>query len=148
MRLAPYIEALQHDLAKVATGSDERTAEIVGRLASALEASLRLRLLEAVSEAARELSAQLPGVRVEVRLDGTDPTLSLADQSGAPPSDETGDYTARISLRLRPALKARIEAAASRESLSVNSWVVAALTDAAEERQRRIGKRLTGFARS
>jgi hypothetical protein len=148
MQLASYVEALQRDLAAVAAAGDARTGELVSRLSSALQASLRLRLLEAVSEAAREVSAQLPEGRVEVRLGGTDPSLVYAEEPRSRAADGDNELSARISLRLPESLKTRIEAAATQESLSVNSWTVAALARAAEERQRRMGKRLTGFARS
>jgi predicted HicB family RNase H-like nuclease len=58
-------------------------------------------------------------------------------------------HTARISLRLPEALKAALETAAAREGISVNSWIVRALsrsTTAAPAGQS--GNRLTGYAKS
>ena len=55
---------------------------------------------------------------------------------------------ARITLRLPESLKAAVEAAASREGLSVNTWLLQVLARSVETRARRGGHRLTGFARS
>ena len=56
--------------------------------------------------------------------------------------------TARISLRLPEGLKASIDAAAAREGVSVNTWLVRALTRSLTGGTSRPGKRLTGFAKS
>ena len=45
--------------------------------------------------------------------------------------------TARINVRLPDALKARAEAAAGREGLSLNAWLVRAATAAVESEDRR-----------
>ena len=63
-----------------------------------------------------------------------------------PPADDA--LTARITLRLSESLKAQIDIAAARESLSVNSWIVRALARGLETRSVRAGRRLTGFAES
>ena len=56
---------------------------------------------------------------------------------------------ARITLRLPEPLKASIEAAAAREGVSVNTWLVRALGRAVTGQARRqTGNRLTGFAES
>lgn len=69
-----------------------------------------------------------------------------------PPVDDDG--TARLTLRLPESLKARAEAAAGASGLSVNAWLVRAVTGALDERptapaapSRHPGRRLTGWAR-
>ncbi len=57
-------------------------------------------------------------------------------------------FSARITLRLPDGLKAGIEAAAAREGVSANSWIVSALGRAVEPRRGRVGHRLTGFGQS
>ncbi|MDX6369695.1 MAG: hypothetical protein QOG93_1197, partial [Gaiellaceae bacterium] len=59
MDVAAYVEALQADLANVAGIGDEAVAEAARRIAAALESSLRLRLTDALGEAAAELTNQL-----------------------------------------------------------------------------------------
>jgi predicted HicB family RNase H-like nuclease len=100
-----------------------------------------------VTAAAHEVSAQLPAGRVEVRLEAGDPVLSFLDEAPAPPAYPAEDTSARITLRLPEALKGSVEAAAAREGVSVNSWLVQTLARAVESRPSR-GNRLTGFARS
>lgn len=150
MQMAPYLHALQEDLARAAElAGGEAAQEAAQRLAGALEASLQLRLLDLLSEIALSLTAQVPG-RVEVRLAGREPELVYVEEEGAEPAPPAGDeaLTARITLRLSESLKAQVEVAAARESLSANAWIVRALARGLETRSVRAGRRLTGYAES
>ena len=151
MQVAPYIEALLADLEAIAAAGDESSAQAGARIAQALRASLGLRLLEVLSDAALELSAQIADGHVEVRLVGQDPNLVyVEDERAAPPPDVGEDASARITLRLPEPLKARIEEAASREGVSVNTWLVRALSRAVSTGVRRsvVGSRITGYTKS
>jgi hypothetical protein len=149
VQLQRFIDALKADLTAVAELGDETTADAAGRLVLTLQASVGLRLLDALSEAALELNERLPSGHVEVRLTGGDPELVyVSDEPEAPAGAADEAYTARITLRLPEALKAGVEAAASREGVSVNTWIVRALSrtsTAAPAAQS--GNRLTGYAR-
>ena len=150
MQIGPYVHALQEDLAAAAALADSEAAREGGRrLAQALEPSLQLRLLDLLSEIALGLSAQVPG-RVEVRLAGREPELVYVEEEQPEPAPAPGDdaLTARITLRLSETLKAQIEVAAASESLSVNAWIVRALSRGLETRSVRVGRRLTGYADS
>jgi hypothetical protein len=150
MQIEGYVQALRDDLVRVAAVGDESTARAAELLAVALESSLGRRLQEALGEAALELSSQLDSGRIEVRIAGGDPELVLVRDDGAvaEPADEA--FTARITLRLPESLKARLEAAATREGVSVNTWLVHMLHHAAEPRGHSGGsrRRLTGYGRS
>jgi hypothetical protein len=154
MQIDGYVQALREDLARIAAVGDESTARAAELLAGALESALGRRLLEAIGEAALELSSQLDDGRVEVRFAGGDPELVLVrDEEAAPvePADEA--FTARITLRLPESLKARLEAAAAREGVSVNTWLVQVLTRTGEPRPSSgLGggsrRRLSGYGRS
>ena len=151
MQIDGYVQALREDLARVAAVGDESTARAAELLAVALESALGRRLLEALGEAALELSGQLEDGRVEVRFAGGDPELVLVrdeEATAAEPADEA--FTARISLRLPESLKARLEAAATRDGVSVNTWLVQVLARVAEPRPSSGGsrRRLTGYGRS
>ncbi len=151
MEAARFVEALERDLAQVAGFGDETTAAAAERLAVALRSAVGIRLLEALTEAALEVSAQLPGGHVEVRLAGQDPALVFVEEAEQPAAGPAADddASARISLRLPESVKAAVEQAAARESLSVNSWIVRALARAiANPPSRGPGRRLTGFAES
>ena len=104
-------------------------------------------LLEALSDAAAEITAALDGATVEVRLRGRDPDLVVTDDPSLPPSRRPGpppprragrgdgdddDVTARITLRLPEALKQRAEAAAAAMRQSLNTWLVDAVRAAAD----------------
>jgi HicB-like protein involved in pilus formation len=149
VEVAPHLEALERDLVAVAALGDAATAEAARRLSAALRASVGLRLLDALGEAALELNAQLPAGHVEVRLAGQDPSLVYVDEGRAPPASDEG-APARITLRLPESLKASIEAAAAREGVSVNTWLVRALARSVSTTTavRGPGNRLQGFGRS
>jgi hypothetical protein len=152
MQIDGYVHALREDLARIAAVGDEHTAHAAELLAVALESSVGRRLLEALGEAALELSSQLESGRIEVRVAGSDPELVyIPDEEPAVEGAFEG-LTARISLRLPESLKQRLEAAANRDGVSLNTWLVQALSRPAEVRpisppggSRR---RLTGYGRS
>ncbi len=151
MQIDGFVQALREDLARVAAVGDESTARAADLLAVALEASLGKRLLEALGEAALELSSQLENGRVEVRVAGGDPELVyVPDEESAPaePADEA--FSARITLRLPESLKIRLEASASIHGVSVNTWLVQVLIRTLEPRSPSGGsrRRLTGYGRS
>jgi hypothetical protein len=151
MQIDGYVQALREDLARVAAVGDESTARAAELLAVALESSLGRRLLEALGEAALELSGQLESGRVEVRVAGGDPELVYVpdEETAAEPADEA--FTARITLRLPESLKNRLETLASAHGLSVNTLIVQVLARGAEPRTPPGGgarRRLTGYGRS
>ena len=150
MQIEGHVQALREDLARVAAVGDESTGRAAELLALALEPSIGRRLQEALAEAALELTAQLESGRVEVRISGGDPELVFVHDEAAGPEPVDEAYTARITLRLPESLKVRVEAAASREGASVNTWLVQALQRAAEPRRPSGGSRnrLTGYGRS
>ena len=148
MQMYGYVQSLQEDLARLAAVGDQSTARAAELVSGALESSLARRLQEALSEAALELSTQLDHGRVEVRVAGVDPELVyVADPAPSSAGDGEESYTARITLRLPESLKDRLERAAAASGVSVNTWLVRALTRAVAPRPRS-GHRLTGYGRS
>lgn len=159
MDLRPYVESLRTDLEAAAGAGDERTRETARLLSGALEASVRLCLLDALSAMAAEVTAATDLAEVEVRMHGRDPEVVVrvpdAPPVAAPPPVEDDDdrATARVTLRLPEPLKAEAEARAGAEGLSVNAWLVRAVAAAVRPVPRGpaatlTGRRLTGFARS
>ena len=154
MQLRPFIEGLQSDLEEIAAVGDDAVGEAARRLTAAVGASAGLRLLDALTDAALELSSQLPSGHVEIRMSGQDPSFVYVEDEGearAPPAAEDA-LVARISLRLPEGLKVAIEAAATRDGVSVNAWLVRSLARAVSSGagggRRGPGNRLTGFGRS
>ena len=151
MQMAPHVTAIQADLANAAGLGDDAIAQAGRRLAEAVGSSLQLRLLDVLAEAALDITAQLPAGQVEVRLAGREPQLVFVpDVGGDAESQPVGDdQSARITLRLPEALKAAVEAAADREGVSTNTFIVRALARALEPRPaRRSGNRLQGYIQS
>jgi len=149
MQLQRFVDSLKADLTAVAELGDETTADAAGRLVLTLQASVGLRLLDALSEAAQELNDKLPSGHVEVRLTGQDPEfVYVSDEPEATATAADEAFTARITLRLPEALKEAVEKAASREGVCVNAYIVRALgrTSTSAPTQQS-GNRLTGYAR-
>jgi hypothetical protein len=150
METARFTSALERDLAAVAAVGDDETAASAERLIQALRGSAGMRLLETLGEAAMEISAQLPEGHVEVRLAGSDPELVyIGGEAAETPAVSAEDgLTARISLRLPESLKRELETAASREGVSLNTWLIRALSRSTAPPVRRSGNRLTGYGRN
>lgn len=154
MDLTPYVEALRRDLAAAAAAGSDEARRIADLLATALEPAARLAILDALSAVAAEVTDALDGSTVEVRLHGREPRVvvtALAPEPAAGPPPGLADDaagTARITLRLPESVKARLEEAATREALSVNTWLVRAIARALEYAPNpRGGRRITGYAR-
>jgi hypothetical protein len=135
-------------LLELAELGGEDAAEVGRRLVDAVDDSLQLALLDLLATVAAEVNGQLDGLRVEVRGSSDPEVVVVADERGGP-APSADDLSARLTLRLPPALKDRITAAADREGVSVNAWVVRVL-DRAGERSgpRGVGRQLRGYASS
>ncbi|MEU6660614.1 hypothetical protein [Streptomyces sp. NPDC046821] len=173
MDLTPYVDNLRRELAVAAEAGGEEARELAERLTAPLESATRLTMLNVLSAAMDEITRELAPGSVDVRLRGLDPDFVVT----APPRDEPagaetvpaepldapapapadGDEggTARVNLRLPAHLKARAEEAAGREGLSVNAWLVRAVSAAVDggarprttEKARTIGQNFTGWVR-
>lgn len=147
-----YVDALLEDLDDLVAIAPEEgeVAAAARRLRRALAASAATRLIEVMTQAALDLSAHLPSGHVEVRLVGHEPELVFVeDEPQAAPKVPTEDpTTARITLRLPQRLKNEIEAAAARDGVSVNTWLIRSLDRSTAGGRHHFGNRLRGFARS
>ncbi|MEY7974671.1 toxin-antitoxin system HicB family antitoxin, partial [Saccharomonospora xinjiangensis] len=90
MDLNPYLSTLRESLATTAGAGDEQLQRAAAVLAATLEPAARLTLMNALSDLAAEVTAQLPDHVVEVRLDGRDVRVvvtggSAAGQTREPP---------------------------------------------------------------
>ena len=149
MKLSPHVDALQQDLAAAAALGDERSAEIGARLADAAARSAPLRFLEALGDAVLEANEQLPSGHLELRLAGGDPSVVFVEAEGAVPAAPADEPSAaRLTLRLPASLKSELEAAAGAEGVSLNTWLVRALSGAASRPSPRSGRRLVGYGRT
>jgi hypothetical protein len=150
MQLEGHVQAIQTDLASAAGLGDDATAEAARRLSDALGSTLHLRLLDLLGEAAAEIGPQLGSGRVEIRLAGRDPELVvLMDEPTEPVQVGVGEeYKGRITLRLPETIKAAVEAAADKEGISTNAWLVQTIARALHHAPagKRGRNRLQGFA--
>ncbi len=155
MDLSPYIESVRTGVTNASSLADEQTQHVAERLGTAIESSTRLALIQALSDAAGTISADLAPSSVELRMIGTDPEFVVSVQSGeaeptllmpetevagagaGEPSSSTEtdeEPVARITLRLPQSVKARVDEMASSEGISTNAWLIRAVMDALSER--------------
>jgi hypothetical protein len=161
MDLSEYAESLRRELNSITRFAGEDIARAAEMLSESLDSTVRLALLDVLSAAAEEITASLDGATIDVRLAGTQPEFVVNATHG--PDDVTHDATegadeagtVRITLRLSENLKTRVESSAASAGVSVNSWLVRAVSRALDGQSSRgprprpgVGKRYTGFARS
>ena len=173
MELDTYVDKLREQLAVAASAGGEETLSLAERLTAALDAAVRLTLLDALSAAAAEITRELAPGSVELRLRGSEPEFVVTPPPVETAGEQTdsGDLTggwsmsaaaageggtARINLRLPDQLKTQVEQSADREGLSINAWLVRAVAAAVdrgqpgaqrEQRSARSGQRYTGWGR-
>jgi hypothetical protein len=153
MELQQYVNDLQRQLVNAAETGSEQTRAIAERLATGLDASVRLVLLDVLSAAAGEITRDLAPASVDLRLRGRDVEFVLSGAASDPAGNdllasaidhnaELGDASSsRTTLRLPDALKARVDEAAAADGLSVNSWLVRAVSAALQPKERRSAQR-------
>jgi hypothetical protein len=159
MDLDRYVSDLRSQLAAGVDVGDDNARALAERLSTGLDAAARLVLLEALSDAAAEITREIAPGSVDVRLRGREPELVVSlpvtpdfaeTQTGpAEPVTATGgaddddSATSRTTLRLPDQLKARVDRAAADEGISVNAWLVRAVGSALEPTSRRPAQRGT-----
>lgn len=149
MQLDSHVQAIQQELAAAAARGDEEAAEVARRMGEALASTLHLHLLDLLGEAALEIGGQLESGRVEVRLAGREPELVVVTDEAAD-SSQFGfgaEQSERITLRLPESLKSGVEAAAAREGVSTNAWLVKTIARTLDQRSaKRSRNRMQGYA--
>lgn len=139
MDITPYVDSLRRDLLAAAESAGEQARQTAERLGYALDPSARLALMEAISQAAAEITAAMPSGSVDVRLDGRDldfvvqaphataPPPPLPPPPPAPPApgeEAIEEGLARITLRMPESVKTKAEDAAAAAGQSLNTWLV------------------------
>lgn len=148
MDITPYVDSLRRDLLAAAESAGEQARQVAERLGYALDPAARLALMEAVSQAAAEITAAMPSGSVDVRLDGREldfviegpraeppapPVPPTPPTPPAPPGGEVDEGLARITLRMPESVKARAEEAAAAAGQSLNTWLVNLVRSATTE---------------
>ncbi|MCV7202141.1 histidine kinase [Mycolicibacterium peregrinum] len=157
MDLQPYVDTVRHELSVAAAAGGPEAEALAERLTAPLESALRLALLEALSEAAEQITRELAPGSVHVRLAGRDPEFTVQPAEADTPTppvvdvpDDGDGGTWRVSLRLPESLRAGVEGAARREGVSVNGWLVRSVATAlggVGSPARSAGKSFSGWVR-
>src|SRR4051794_26316071 len=144
MDITPYVDSLRRDLLAAAEAAGPEAHAAAERLTFALDPSARLALMEAISQAAAEITAEMPMGSVDVRLSGREldfvvdaapPAAAPPPSAPPPPSPEDAEEggMARITLRLPESVKAKAEEFAARSGHSLNTWLVNIVRTATRE---------------
>src|SRR5437762_6751222 len=130
MDLTPYLTSLREDLTTTASAGDEDTRRAAALLAAAIEPAARLAIMHALSDLAAEVTAQLDGTVVDVRLDGRDVQVAVTHATPEPedtpppppppPGGESAENISRMTLRMFEELKAKAESEAAAQGVSLN----------------------------
>lgn len=143
MDLTDHVERLRDELLAAAAAGGPTMHATAERLTGAMDSAVRLVLLEALAEAADEITRDLAPGSVEVRLRGREPQFVVTPPHPDTPESAlrggvefgpavSGDEaaTSRLTLRLPDHLKPQVEATAAAEGLSVNAWIVRTVANA------------------
>jgi hypothetical protein len=145
MDITPYIDSLRRDLVAAAEAAGPETRQAAERLTFALDPSARLALMEAISQAAAEITAEMPSGAVDVRLNGRELDFVVQGAAPTPPSPPTpptppgteeveeDGSVARITLRMPESVKAKAEELAARSGHSLNTWLVNVVRNATRD---------------
>jgi hypothetical protein len=135
--------ALERQL--LVSGGQPEVESAATALLAVLGPALRDAVLELAGQAAAEVTAQLPGGEVEVVVVDGDPELRVRSADDQDPQVGAGEpLDARITLRLSPLLKERVETAAGELGESVNAWLVRSLGGLTAHRSRKPGTKISG----
>lgn len=136
MDITPYVDSLRRDLVAAAEAGGPDIKQAAERLALALEPAARLAMMEALSQAAAEITTEMPSGAVDVRLNGRELDFVVQGAPLAPPPppappapptpeemEEEGGL-ARVTLRIPESVKGKAEEMAARSGHSLNTWLV------------------------
>ncbi|MFN3865357.1 MAG: toxin-antitoxin system HicB family antitoxin [Demequina sp.] len=161
MDMARHSEQLRQQLEATAAASTPKAQETARQLATAVDPAARLMIVEALSEAAAEISREIAPASVDLRVRGTKvdfvvtaPEQTDEDHAAATAAQaqaaSVGADTTRTTVRIPEPLKRRAEAAAAEEGVSLNSWLVRAvslhLEPGPRSRRGRAAARFAGWA--
>jgi predicted transcriptional regulator len=154
MQLNSYLSAVAYDLDRATQLADDPTRDVARRLVTVLEPGLRMAMVQLLSDAAAQLTSELSGPVVTIRMDGREPVWHVvfpdAHDTTRASSDTSGDDEgmARVTVRLPEAVKRRAENLAQAAGQSLNAWIIHALRRATstDKTPTSSSRRITGWA--
>ena len=151
MELTPYVDAVRRGVQDAAVLADDHTRQVAERLGAGVRSAARLALIEALADAASEISVELAPGSVDLRMQGAEPTFVVslppapaadvtvlqpgAEPTPVDPSAADGDeQQARVSLRLPQSVKDKVDEHADAEGVSTNTWLLHRVLEALADR--------------
>ncbi|MGD7789632.1 Arc family DNA-binding protein [Propionibacteriaceae bacterium Y1700] len=139
MNIDTYLESVRGGISNATALADDHSKDVAHRLGDAVESSVRLALIEALSDATAEISAEVAPASVEFRLTGGEPQFvvsappATADEQDDYDDDVTNDATesggddeeqVRVTLRLPASIKKKVDEQADADGVSTNTWLL------------------------
>ena len=150
MELTHYVETVRRGVQDAAALADEHTRHVAERLGAGVGSAARLALIEALADAASEISVELAPGSVDLRMQGSEPTFVVslpptpaaatvlqaeAEPTLVDPLAADGDeQQARVSLRLPQSVKDKVDEHADAEGVSTNTWLLHRVLEALADR--------------
>jgi predicted HicB family RNase H-like nuclease len=126
MLISDFVESIRGDFKNLADIAGPETASVVERLGAALEPAMQKHFLDALNDLVQEFNLH-DGAPLTLSFEGDAVRLTRLVPVSPETTPPTGDYSARIALRLTDDLKENIENLATDVGSSVNSWIVRSL---------------------
>jgi hypothetical protein len=126
MLISAFVESVRGDLQNLVEIAGPEAAPLVARLGAAVEPALQKHFLDAVNDLVQEFNLH-DGAPLTLNLEGDAIRLTRLIPLETETTPRTGDFSARIALRLTDDLKDNIEQLATDVGTSVNSWIVRSL---------------------
>ena len=154
MQLTSYLGSVADDLDRATQLADDATRDVARRLVTVLEPGLRLAMVQLLSDAAAQLTSELSGPVVTIRMDGREPVWHVVSPETEPTphvaqeADTDDEGQARVTVRLPEAVKRRAEQAAQAAGQSLNTWIIHVLrrATAGDQTPKHSSRRITGWA--
>lgn len=124
--ISEYIERIQDDLWNLAELAGPEATTLIERIGTAAQPALQKHFLDAINDLVQEFNLH-DGAPLNLNLEGDAIRLARLVPVNTGESATTGEYSARIALRLNDELKENIEHLATEVGSSVNSWIVRSL---------------------
>jgi hypothetical protein len=142
MNVTGAVAALENVVGQqmVIGGGDPAVETAARAILGSIEPAMKQIALDLAQQAAHEVDAQLNDYEVEVVMVDGEPSLRVRSLEGEITDVASGEYEARLTLRLPEMLKELVEENAGEAGDSVNSWVVKTLSSKARKRTERGGK--------
>lgn len=154
MQLDKHLESVRNGVQQAAALADDHSQDVARKLSDALESTVRLVLIDALSDASDEISADLAPGSVEFRLRNGEPHFDVTPPAAPTPAEpevdlpEDDSELVRMTLRIPASVKEQVDEAADSEGVSTNTWLVRQVRRSLARQRSRSSDQFEGYVES